>query len=126
MKKKSHQLHQSPELEITSNSQSIRTKSKYRRYNLKFKTAAVKLITEQGYTVSEAARRLGIDRSNLKNWLYKLAPTFDPADSAAARNSDDPILLRKLLQQQRRENERLLMECDILKKATAYFAKEQL
>jgi len=122
-------MNESPNLRSAptpKNARNLQTKRKHRRYNLKFKMAAVKLITEQGYTVSEAARRLGIDRTNLKNWLYKHSPNFDPADSAAVMNSDDPVLLRKLLQQQRRENERLRMECDILKKATAYFAKEQL
>ncbi len=97
-----------------------------RRYDLKFKLGAIKLITEQGYTAGEAARRLGIDRTNLKNWLHQLAPDFDPSVIAEALNSDDPIQLRKQLHQQRKEIERLRMERDILKKATAYFAKEQL
>ena len=107
-------------------SQTFPVRKRHRRYNLKFKIGAVKLITEQGYSTSEAARRLGIDRTNLKNWLQKLAPDFDPIATQAALNSDDPTQLRHLLQQSRKEIDRLRMECDILKKATAYFAKEQL
>ncbi|WP_185696427.1 transposase [Halomonas sp. YLB-10] len=39
------------------------TKKTRRRYSDEFEADAVRLVTEQGYSVSEAARRLGVDRS---------------------------------------------------------------
>ncbi len=39
-----------------------------RRYSEEFKGDAVKLVEEQGYSVAEASRRLGIDRSVLARW----------------------------------------------------------
>lgn len=89
-----------------------------RKYTREFKVSAVKLVNEQGYSVPEAARSLGIDDRSVRDWIEKfsseegLAPTGDGALAAE---------LRRL----RKENARLLMERDILKKAAAFFAKEQ-
>jgi transposase len=47
------------------------TKKTRRRYSDEFKADAVSLVTEQGYAVSEAARRLGVDRSLLDRWCCK-------------------------------------------------------
>ena len=80
-----------------------------KRYSREFKVSAVKLVTEQGYTVAEAAKSLGVDRTSIRSWLNKFA-----SDAGAAE-------LRRL----REENKRLLMEREILKKATAFFAKHQ-
>lgn len=95
-----------------------------RRYSHAFKLGAVKLVTEQGYTIGEAARRLEVDRKTLHDWVGKLAPGFDPAD-AAKDTSDDPRALELELRRLRRDNEQLRLERDLLKKAAAYFAKEQ-
>jgi transposase len=89
-----------------------------RKYSRELKLSAVKLVNEQGYSIVEAARSLGIDPSNIRQWVEKLGPDSEqaPGTEAALR-----IELRKL----RRQNTELLMERDILKKAAAYFAKEQ-
>ena len=39
-----------------------------RTYTSEFKIEAVKLVTEQGYSVAEAARSLGIDETLLRSW----------------------------------------------------------
>ena len=89
-----------------------------RKYTREFKVSAVKLVNEQGYTVPEAARSLGVDPNCVRGWVARLsseaglAPTGDGAVQAE---------LRRL----RQENARLLMERDILKKAAAFFAREQ-
>lgn len=44
------------------------TERKRRKYSREFKEEAVKLVTEQGYRVSEAARNLGIRASMLGRW----------------------------------------------------------
>lgn len=89
-----------------------------RKYTREFKISAVRLVNQQGYSVSEAAKSLGIDPASVREWVKKfssqegLSPTGDGAMAAE---------LRRL----RKENARLLMERDILKKAAAFFAKEQ-
>ena len=95
-----------------------------RYYSKEFKVGAVKLITEQGYAIGEAARRLEIDRKSLHDWLGKFAPGYDPAASGAGV-SEDPQELQAELRRLRRECDQLRMEREILKKATAYFAREQ-
>lgn len=94
-----------------------------RRFSREFKVGAVKLVTEQGYSTAEVGRRLDIDRKSIQEWLTKFAPEFDT--SAANRElPEDPKVLQEELRRLRRENDRLRMERDILKKAAAYFAKD--
>ena len=86
-----------------------------RRFSDEFKEEAVKLITEQGYKVSEASRNLDINASMLRRWQRELSPESDgPIDA------DEKAELQRL----RKENKTLRMEREILKKAAAFFAKE--
>ena len=92
-----------------------------RQYEVEFKLYAVRLVEEQGYSVPEAAQRLGIPKSNLTNWHKqyregRLAPGYRRAQPTAEETE-----LRRL----RAENKRLEMENEILKKASAYFARNQ-
>ena len=83
-----------------------------------FKVSAVKLVREQNYTVVEAAKSLGVDVTSIRNWLKKFGSEVGgPPHGDAA--------LRAELRRLREENKRLLMEREILKKATAFFAKHQ-
>ena len=43
-----------------------------RTYTPEFKAQAVKLVTEQGYSVAEAARSLGLSENLLRNWKQAL------------------------------------------------------
>jgi transposase len=95
-----------------------------RRFSKEFKIGAIKLVTEQGYAINEAAMRLEIDRKCLHDWINKFAPGFDSA-AAAVEVSQDPKALAAENRRLRRENDQLRMEREILKKATAYFAREQ-
>lgn len=87
-----------------------------RNYTEDFKRDAVALVTEQGYKVSEAARSLEIGDNLLRRWKRELE-TEDPGE----RLSPDE---REELKRLRKENRMLRMEKEILKKASAYFAKE--
>jgi transposase len=87
-----------------------------RKYTQEFKESAVKLVNERGYTVAEAARSLGVDPSSIRGWIKRL-----PAQSNGAASTDGS--LRAEVRRLREENKRLLMEREILKKATAFFAK---
>jgi transposase len=93
--------------------------AKRRRHNEEFKREAVKLVTDQGYTVAEAARSLGLDASLVRSWKLKYAA--EQQNGAGKMQESDQEELGRL----REENRRLRMERDILKKATAFFANER-
>jgi len=89
-----------------------------RRFSREFKLSAVKLVNEQGYRIVDAAKSLGIDPANIRGWLKRFE-----GDEEAAPSGEGAVQaeLRRL----RKENARLLMEREILKKAAAFFAREQ-
>jgi len=91
-----------------------------RTYTPEFKAEAVKLVTEQGYSVAEAARSLGIHDTLLRSWKQALEARGDQAFPGHGIPSSSEAELRRL----RAENQRLRAERDILKKATALFARE--
>jgi len=94
--------------------------TKRKKYTREFKQDAVRLVTEQGYNQSEAARNLGIDRGMLGRW----AKEFQEDESEAFRGNGKRTAEQEELRQLRDENRRLRIEREILKKATAFFAKE--
>ena len=79
-----------------------------------FKRDAVAQITERGYPVSEVSKRLGVSAHSLYAWKKKF---LKPADAGEV---DPAAEVRRLKQELARVTE----ERDILKKATAYFAKD--
>jgi len=91
-----------------------------RKYSDEFKAAAVEQVVVQRHTVSEVARRLGVSVDSLRLWVdrarYNGEKSIIPAD----------LPLEQKVRELEKENARLRMERDILKKATAYFAKEQM
>ena len=95
---------------------------KQQRYTPEFRAEAVKLVTEQGLSQKEAAKRLAIPKGTLANWMASSkASTRSSAPGArsAADLDAENARLRKELAEAR-------LERDILKKATAYFARESL
>jgi transposase len=80
----------------------------------------VKLLTEQGKSVAEVARDLDLSESLLRGWKQALAAEGDRAFPGQGHLPALEEELRRL----RAENKRLQMERDILKKATAFFARE--
>jgi len=89
---------------------------KRREYTEDFKRDAVALVTEQGYKPSEAARSLGIGDNLIRRWKRE----FEEEASGAQLGADEREELKRL----RKEVRMLRMEKEILKKASAYFAKE--
>ena len=90
-----------------------------KKYSREFKVSAVKLVNEQGYTVGEAASSLGVDPQSVSAWVKTFSPEIGKAPEA------EPARLRAQLKEARDELKRVTMERDILKKATAFFAKQQ-
>ena len=93
-----------------------------RTYTSEFKVEAVKLVTEKGYSVAEAARSLDIGETLLRSWKISLQANGDQAFPGNGRLPAHEEELRRL----RAEVKRLLMEREILKKAAAFFAREAM
>ncbi|RYU62892.1 transposase [Aliivibrio finisterrensis] len=103
-------------LEVNMNKKNTR-----RTFTLEYKQDAVKLVTEQGYSRQKAADSLGISLSAITTWVRQESPI---GDSKEAKSVTLNLSERSELERLRKENQRLLMERDILKKAAVFFAKE--
>ena len=95
------------------------SKRKRRKFTPKQKADAVRLVRETG-NLCQVARDLDLTESSLRNWL-KQADIDDGRGRPGELTSEEREELRRL----RRENRTLQMERDFLKKAAAFFAKEQ-
>jgi len=94
----------------------MQTKRQARTYSPAFKSEALALIKDQGYSVTEASSALGV-RANV---LYRWKQEAEDRDNGASLSVDE----RQELLALRRENKTLRMEKEILKKASTFFAKE--
>ena len=96
------------------------SKRKRHNYTNEFKKEAVKLITEQGYSVAEAGRNLGVNANMLGRWKRDI-------ESGGERETPigDGVSMQAELKGLRKENKQLKLEREILKKAAAFFAREQ-
>ncbi len=92
--------------------------AKGKRYDKEFRLGAARLVVEQGYSRAEAARRLGVTPASIKTWIAAFRASGDLPPEG------QPVPEAEELKRLREENRRLQMENEILKKATAYFAKE--
>ena len=91
-------------------------KRSYKSYTKEFKEEAVALVHDQGYTVPQAAKSLGIATNMLYRWKQKI----EDQQQGKTLSEDERDELKGL----RKEVKNLRMEKEILKKASAFFAKE--
>jgi transposase len=97
-------------------------RKKRRTFTKQFKEEAVRLLEADARSIEEVAREIGIPESALYRWRVELRgapPPVDVTDNAALSPTEKAELKRL-----RKENQRLRMERDILKKAAAFFARE--
>jgi transposase len=94
---------------------------KRRVFSEEFKQDAVRLVVNEDYSFAAAARAVGVGEQSLRKWHARLAPKPEPCGEDATLDE-----LREENQRLRRELRRAELEREILKKATAYFAKESL
>lgn len=90
-----------------------------RTYTSEFRESAVALVLRQGMKIREAAGDLGMSHHTLALWVNQ---------ARHGKGGFAPIQEKDLTQRVREleaENRRLKIERDILKKATAFFAKEE-
>jgi transposase len=90
-----------------------------RKYTTDFKADCVRLCKAGDRSISQVAMDLDLTETALREWVKR-------AEVDAGANSADALttLEREELARLRRENKRLQMEREILKKAAAFFAKE--
>jgi transposase len=93
------------------------------RYTKELRLEAVKLVMEEGLSWGEAARRLSLPPSTLANWIkqYKEGKLGDVGKKYRPLTEVEMELART-----KKELATVKMECEILKKAAAYFARESL
>jgi len=80
-----------------------------------FKLDAIRQITERGHSVADVSQRLGVSSHSLYAWMKRFGKT-----SVVDLKDNHLVEIRRLKQELARVTE----ERDILKKATAYFARD--
>jgi transposase len=89
-------------------------------YTAEFRESSVKLATESDKLVAQTAREIGVNENTLHTWISKYSR---PVDSIKAVRTDEHLY--EELKRLKKEVIRLTEKRDLLKKAAAYFAKEQ-
>jgi len=95
-----------------------------RRFSAEFKADTVRLVLEHGYSAQAAADAVGASHTSVCGWVRAAKRARDRDDTPITVEVDSASA--EALRQLRREVEQLRLENAILKKATAYFAKDQL
>jgi transposase len=93
-----------------------------RTFSREFKLEAVKLVTERGVAVAQAAKDLDVHENVLRKWVRELRAEPQEAFPGNGKQKAQAAEIARL----RKEVAKLKMERDILKKAAAYFAKESM
>lgn len=91
-----------------------------RRFSAEFKTEAVRLVRERGVSMAQAARELDVHPNLLRSWVRAVAEHVEQPFPGVGQQRPEQAEIARL----QREVARLKMERDILKKATAFFARE--
>ena len=92
--------------------------SKTNSYTPEFRESAVKLALDSDQPTAETAREIGVNENTLHTWISQYSR---PASDGNGRTDEH---LHDELKRLKKELARVTQERDLLKKATAYFAKE--
>ena len=88
------------------------------QYPLEFKTEAIRLVHSSGRSISQVAKELGVSDNSLRNWVKQ-------AEIDQGKREGLTTEEREELKRLRREVKMLRQEKEILKKAAAFFAREE-
>jgi transposase len=97
----------------------VMERRKRRSYTREFKAETVRLVIEGGRGIAEVARDLDLTESALRQWVRQ-----SEVDAGRGKQGELTTAERQELAQLRREVKTLRLEREILKKAAAFFAKE--
>ena len=94
-------------------------KKRRRTFTPEQKAEAVKIVQQSGKSINQVATELGLTTSSLRNWVNQ-------AEIDQRGAPDGPLTSeeRAELAQLRKELKRVQQERDFLKKAAAFFARE--
>jgi len=92
-----------------------------RKFSDEFKAETVRLVHDSGKSIGAVSRELGLTETAVRRWVDQAKPSTAPTPAGMLTLEE-----REELGQLRREVRTLRMERDILKKATAFFAKESV
>ena len=95
---------------------------KRKEYTREFKEEAVRLALESNQSIIRVARELGIAKATIYNWIR----AQEPKEDRNVNGSESKETEKEELERLRKDNKRLRMEQEILKKATAFFAREKV
>jgi transposase len=90
-------------------------------YTREFKTEVVNMITGGGASAAQVANDMDIPLKTLYQWIQELTAKPEEVFPGKGQVTSDAEIIRKL----RRENERLKMECEILRKAKGISEKDE-
>ena len=88
-----------------------------RRFSAEFKAETVRLVEQSDKTIAEISRDLDISETSIRKWVAQARLDSGKDEGLTTAERDELKRLRK-------EVKTLRMEREILKKATAFFAKE--
>jgi transposase len=92
-------------------------------FTKEFKEEAVRMVIDGGLSIPEAGRRLSLPKSTLARWVAQARKgDFSPVSTKRSPITEGEMEVARL----KREVAEVKMERDILKNATAYFARESL
>ena len=97
----------------------VMERRKRRSYTREFKAETVRLVVEGGRSIPDVARDLELTESALRLWVHQAE-----VDAGRGKPGELTTAEREELQRLRREVKTLRLEREILKKAAAFFAKE--
>jgi transposase len=94
-------------------------RKKKRKYTPEFRAEAIRLVNEGTKSLAQIAREVGVGHQTLWSWVHQAE-----VDAGGGKPEELTTDERQELARLRRENAQLREEREILKKATAFFAKE--
>lgn len=98
------------------------TKLKRATYSAAIKLETAQLVIDQGYTQEEAAKAMGVGKSTVSKWVSQLKQERNGHSPSASPMTPEQIEIREL----KKQIQRIELEKDILKKATALLMSDSL
>jgi transposase len=98
------------------------TKLKRATYSAAIKLETAQLVVDQGYTQEEAAKAMGVGKSTVSKWVNQLKQERNGQSPTASPLTPEQIEIREL----KKHIQRIELEKDILKKATALLMSDSL
>jgi len=98
------------------------TKLKRATYSTAIKLETAQLVVDQGYTQKDAAKAMGVGKSTVSKWVIQLKQERNGQSPLASPMTPEQIEIREL----KKQIQRIELEKDILKKATALLMSDSL